>query len=244
VPLSTLLIDELGRAGIVPGAWLLATARVIPSMLLVPAFGLKALPLLARLGFALILAASVAPALSLGLSAMPVDVRSLVEQLVIGLPVAVSAASALWVATMTGNLLDALRGAQALAPFSVVDSEATPFGVLLSLAACAGFLLLGGPAALVGALMRAEPLSQATLLGVVLSIAQGINVAVLLAAPLLALSVVCEVASALIQRAAQTAALGSVLGPARALVIVLFTALLLDRIVEGLTLWLDSQLGL
>jgi flagellar biosynthesis protein FliR len=243
VPLSTLLLDELARAGIAPGAWLLATARVMPSVLLVPAFGLKALPLLARAGFALILAASVAPALALDMPAAHVGLDTLLGQALVGLPVAVSAASALWVATMAGNVIDSLRGVQALASFAAVDSEATPLGVLLSLAASIGFLLLGGPAALLGALLSAQAPSQATLLGVALNLAQGINVAVLLAAPLLAIAVVCDVASALIQRAAQGAALANLAAPARALVIVLFTAVLLDRIVLGLKLWLDRQLG-
>jgi type III secretory pathway component EscT len=243
VPLSTLLIDELGRAGITPGAWLLATARVMPSMLLVPAFGLAALPLLARAGFALMLALSVAPALASEMSTASVTVDTLLAQIWLGLPVAVSAASALWVATMAGNLIDSLRGVQVLAAFSVVDSEASPLGVLLSLAASIGFLLLGGPAALLSALIRAQPLSQATLLGVALSVAQGIDVAVLLAAPLLAIAVVCELGSILIQRAAGASGLGGVLAPARSLVIVLFTAALLDRLVEGLKLWLDRQLG-
>jgi type III secretory pathway component EscT len=240
---STLLIDELSRAGLAPGAWLLAAARVMPSVLLVPAFGLRALPLLARAAFALILAACVAPALAPGMPVTRVAVDTLLWQAWIGLPVAVSAASALWVATMAGNVIDGLRGVQATAPFAVVDSEATPLGVLLSLAASLGFLLLGGPAALVSALIAARAPSEDSLLGVALGVAQGINVAVLLAAPLLVIAVVCEVASALIQRAAQATAFGNVLAPARALVIVLFTALLLDRVVEGLKLWLDRQLG-
>lgn len=215
----------------------------MPSVLLVPAFGLAALPLLARAAFALLLAATVTPALSTGLTPEPVTVRALLEQALIGLPVAVSAASALWAATMTGNVIDSLRGVQTLAPFAGVDSEATPLGVLLSLAASLGFLLLGGPAALLTALARAQPPAQASLLPVALGIAQGINVAVLLAAPLLAIALLCELASALIQRALRAGTLESVLAPARALVIVLFTALLLDRVALGLKLWLDRQLG-
>jgi type III secretory pathway component EscT len=242
VPVTTSLGEELARAGISLGPWLLATARVMPSVLLVPAFGLSALPLLARAGFALILAASVAPALAASLPDATLGVDTLLRQAWLGLPVAVSAASALWVATMAGNVIDSLRGVQSLASFAAVDSEASPLGVLLALAASLAFLLLGGPAALVDALVVAEAPTHATLLGVARGLAQGINVAVLLAAPLLALAVVCDVVSALIQRAAQGAALSNVLAPARALVIVLFTAILLDRIVLGLELWLERQL--
>jgi type III secretory pathway component EscT len=243
VPLATPLLEELARAGLTPGAWLLATARVMPSVLLVPAFGLGALPLLARAAFALLLAASVTPALATGVAAGPVSIAALLEQALIGLPVALSAASALWVATMAGNVIDSLRGVQTLAPFAGVDSEASPLGVLLSLLASLGFLLLGGPLALLTALAQAQPPSQASWLAVALSVAQGINVAVLLAAPLLAIALVCELASALIQRALRASSLDGVLAPARALVIVLFTALLLDRVALGLKLWLDRQLG-
>lgn len=243
MPLTTPLLEELARAGLTPGAWLLATARVMPSLLLVPAFGLGALPLLARAAFALLLAASVTPALATGIAPGSVTIGSLLEQAWIGLPVAVSAASALWVATMAGNVIDSLRGVQTLAPFAGVDSEATPLGVLLSLLASLGFLLLGGPVALLTALAGAQPPSQASVLDVALGVAQGINVAVLLAAPLLTIALVCELASALLQRAVRASALDGVLAPARALVIVLFTALLLDRVAVGLKLWLDHQLG-
>lgn len=237
------MLEELARAGLAPGAWLLAAARVMPSVLLVPAFGLGALPFLARAAFALMLAATVTPSLATGVAAVPVTIAALLEQAWIGLPVAVSAAAALWAATMAGNVIDSLRGTQTLAPFAGVDSEASPLGVLLSLVASLGFLLLGGPAALLSALANAEPPSRASVLTVALSVAQGINVAVLLAAPLLALALVCELASALLQRALRASALEGVLAPARTLVIVLFTALLLDRLALGFKLWLDRQLG-
>jgi type III secretory pathway component EscT len=126
---------ELARGGLVPSAWLFAAARVLPSTLLVPAFGLGALPTPARVGFAFILAASVAPALALSLPAGELSVAAALGAIVAGLPVAVGAAAGLWVAAMAGNLLDALRGNEHLAPFAGVGSEASPLGVLLSLGA-------------------------------------------------------------------------------------------------------------
>ena len=55
------LLAELSRSGVDAGAWLLASARLIPSVLLIPAFGLRALPMLAQVSFAFILAGSVLP---------------------------------------------------------------------------------------------------------------------------------------------------------------------------------------
>lgn len=238
-----LLVEELERAGLAPEAWSLAAARLLPSVLLVPAFGLQALPLLARLGFAFVLSAPIVPALAALLPAQTLSLRSALEQIALGSPVAVAAASTLWVATMAGNVLDAVRGSASLTPFAGAGSEATPFGVLLSLLAAAAFLLAGGPAALLEALLVTAPLSSTSLLTLALSIARGIDVAVLVAAPLLSLTLLLEVARALAARAAGSDAVSVALAPARALLIVLFAALLLDRVVEGLTLWMLRQLG-
>src|SRR4029079_12595867 len=108
---------------------------VLPVVSLVPAFGLKALPAPARGVVALALAASIYPAL---LPTVTVE-RSApwlllaFEQILLGLPIALSAAIPLWAATMAGGLMDTLRGASDAAPFSVLEDKASAFGVLLSL---------------------------------------------------------------------------------------------------------------
>ena len=88
----------------------------LPIMLLtlVPAFGLRALPLAARGVVGLALAAAVAPAVASTSVATPARLPWIAlafEQIVRGLPVAVAAAVPLWAATMAGGLVDTLRGA-------------------------------------------------------------------------------------------------------------------------------------
>ena len=56
------LLEALERSGIDPLAWVAAWARLLPSVLLIPAFGLRGLPALGRVLFAFFLAGAVAPA--------------------------------------------------------------------------------------------------------------------------------------------------------------------------------------
>jgi hypothetical protein len=61
-----------------------------------------------------------------------------------------------------------------------------------------------------------------------------VQIAVAVAAPLLAASIVVEVAGALVARAASPAHLHALLAPARSLLLLSATALLLDRIAHVL----------
>jgi type III secretory pathway component EscT len=183
--LLPVLLSELGRWGVDPEGWLLAAARLLPTVLLVPAFGLRALALPAQVLFALMLAASTLPLAPTSQQLQGPWLVELLGQVARGLPVAVSAAATLWAAAMAGNLLDDVRGAHQPSEFPLVDSASGPFGVLLSLAASIAFLELGGPARLAASLAEAGALDSSTLWALVRGAVGGIQVAVLIAAPLL-----------------------------------------------------------
>lgn len=235
------LVSELARAGIDPAAWVLGAARLLPSVILIPVFGLRAMPIFGQVLFAFILAASVAPALQPISATEQPWLWSLLSQMAIGFPVAVSAAMTLWIASMAGNLLDELRGVAA-APSILSDSEASPLGLLFALGAAVMFLQLGGPARLADALSVAEPLSQQTLRGVALALVRGVQLAIIIAGPLLAVLPFLELFHALLARAARPVTLTAVVAPLRAIALLTMLALLLDRFFEGLALWMDAQL--
>src|SRR6185436_3731701 len=91
------ILVELGRSGVDPERWLRASLRLVPSVILVPAFGLRALPFPAQLLFAFVLSGATLPALAATLP--PSDgpwLMAALAELLRGLPVAVSAAAAIW----------------------------------------------------------------------------------------------------------------------------------------------------
>jgi type III secretory pathway component EscT len=211
-------------------AWGLAWARVLPAVLIVPAFGLRAVPLPVRFVFGFVLAAAVAPALA------PTAVRSepwlveLIGELLRGFPIAISAAVALWAATMAGGLVDELRGAPRARPGGAVESGATPLAALFGVFAAIAFLELGGASTLASRLAAAR--DAAPLSGVVGVLVSGFARARAIAAPLFALSVLMVVVRALLARAAAPATLAGFLPALRAIVILAGVGLVLDRIAE------------
>jgi type III secretory pathway component EscT len=228
------LLETLGRllenSGIDLAAWALAWARVAPVVAIVPAFGLRALSTPVRAAAALLLAAVIIPSVQpLAHSALPYPVL-LFTELARGTLMAVTAAVPLWAATMSGGVVDALRGQQDGAPIPTVESRATPLGALFSLLAAVLFLGLGGPAHVVGALATSPPDLQGGAARAAADIAAGIGIAVAIAAPLLAASVVLEIAGALVARAASPAHLHAFLAPLRSLALLTLTALFFERI--------------
>jgi hypothetical protein len=69
-----------------------------------------------------------------------------------------------------------------------------------------------------------------------MNLASGISVATAIAAPLLAASLVLEIAGALVARAASPAHLSVLLAPIRSLALLALTAILLDRIAAFIAL--------
>jgi type III secretory pathway component EscT len=222
----------------------LAWARALPAVAIVPAFGLRALPPAARAVFALALAAVVFPALSWmhppgpgshspTLAPWPL---AAVGEMLLGLPVAIAAAVPLWAATMAGGCLDALRGgtAQGAPSAPTVEAGATPLGVVFSILASAIFLGSGGPARVALALVAAPTPEGHPVLSVVRDLTEGIALAVAIGGPLLAASVVIEVAGALLARAAAPAQLHLLLAPLRALALLVLLGISLERMAMAL----------
>lgn len=208
--------------------WALAWARVSPALTLVPAFGLTGLPAQSRAALGLALAVSIAPALTPVSVSAPFGVSLLLEA-ARGLPVALAAAGVLWAAGMAGGLADNLRGARETQALPLVDSETTPLGALLSILVALVFLEGGGAARVVAALATDRELSHGTLWQVASGLTHAIELALAVAAPIVAVSIVVELSNALLARAATPAAVSSMLAPLRSIVILVAFALLFER---------------
>ncbi len=240
------VVDALTRSGIDLASLGLAWARAMPAVTIVPAFGLRALPAPARAVMGLAFAASIFPALAPveDGSSQPWVLLALVE-VARGLPVAIAAAVPLWAATMAGGVADALRGSQETPSVPTVEGRATPLGIPMSLLACAIFLSTGGPARVAMALARhpgagrqfvtslTSPVSRVSLAAAT-DIVDGIGLAVALGGPLLAASVVVEIAAALIARAASPAQVHALLAPLRALGALAVMAIVFERVADVL----------
>ncbi len=209
-------------------AWAFAWARVAPAIALVPAFGLRASPPPVRIALGL------AMAVGISASVAPVDpagpfVTGVLVQAAKGLPVAITAATALWVATMAGNLVDDLRGSSGTSSLPVAESGATPIGALLGMLAALAFLEGGGPARLAAALAGPDLTFAGPLAVAVNHLAGGIGLAVAVAAPVVVAALVFETASAFVTGAATPAYFQPLFAPLRSLFILGVLALSFDR---------------
>jgi type III secretory pathway component EscT len=226
----------LGGGGIDLAAWGLAFARVLPLLVIVPAFGLRALSAPIRAAAALVLSAVIVPAIRpSGGPALPWPPLLLFE-LARGTLVALAAAIPLWSATMAGGIVDSLRGAQEQVEVPTVEGRASPLGALFSLLAATIFLATGGPAHVVGILVSPPPSLDSGVLRAAANLAAGIGIATAIAAPLIAASLILELAGALVARAASPAHLSALLAPIRSLALLALTAIFLDRIAAFIAL--------
>ena len=208
--------------------WALAWARVMPALMLVPAFGLNALPAQTRAALGLALALSIAPSLQPAQLSAPFGLALLLEA-ARGLPVALGAAGALWAAGMAGGLADNLRGARESQALPVVDEDTSPLGALLALLVALLFLEGGGAARVAAALSGNRGLSHGVLWQVALGLTQAVELALAVAAPVVAVSIVAELVNALIARAATPAHVSALLAPLRSILILVCFALLFER---------------
>ena len=209
----------------------LGWARAAPVVAIVPAFGLRALPAPARAVIAIAIAATIAPAVAADPSLASRNwVLALIAAFLQGLPIAIAAAVPLWAATMAGGVIDAVRGSNDTVSMPTVEGRPSTLGVPMALLASTVFLATGGPArvAMALALPSTVPGSQAVLRAA-LDLSSGITIALSVAAPVLAASIVVEIAGALVARAASPAQIHSLLAPARSLAILGVAALLLER---------------
>ena len=226
----------LSAQGVDLAALGLSWARAMPLVTLVPALGLRALPAPARMVMGLAFAACILPAIqATGIITGVPWAFALAGELVRGLPVAVGTAVPLYAATMAGGVVDVLRGSQTtVSSPATMDSQTTPMGVPMSLLACAVFLSTGGPARAVKALAL-HPMDGHPLVHAVQDISGGITLSVVLAAPIVAASVIIEVATSLIARAASPAQVHALLAPIRAMGILGALAIAFERIAAVLT---------
>ncbi|HEY3236227.1 MAG TPA: flagellar biosynthetic protein FliR [Polyangiaceae bacterium] len=238
-PLDLLLTElKLSRVDLL--SWGASWARAAPTVTLVPAFGLRAVPAPTRVALGLALGLAVAPALrpALDLSLTPAAMLAL--ELVKGLPIAVGAALALWVALMAGGLIDNLRGAREAADLPHVEPGSTTTGALLAMLSAIAFLQSGGASRVAARVGDPGLQVTGTLARISISLTGSVELAVAVAAPLVVVSLLVETGSALIARAASPAYLQPLLAPLRSLVILGAVALLLDRISELLLFYAAS----
>jgi type III secretory pathway component EscT len=231
VPIVTDVARAFEASGVDLAALGLAWARVSPTVAIVPAFGLRALPAPARGVLGVMLALCIYPAVApvaASSPGVPWPVLALGE-IVRGLPVAIAAAVPLWAATMAGGAADSLRNNQDMRDAPVVEGKSSPLGVPLSILASAIFLFTGGPARVVSVLARGD-FPAHPLAAMAQDVSGGITLAVALAAPVLAASIVVEISAALVARAASPAQIHALLSPLRAFAILAVFALAFDRI--------------
>ncbi|MCS6900416.1 MAG: flagellar biosynthetic protein FliR [Myxococcales bacterium] len=224
--LAATIAELLRVEGIQLDAIGLAWARVAPAVTLVPAFGLRATPATFRIAAGLLLAVSIAPALVPAVPPGPWT-GALLRSLLAGVPLALGATLPLWIATTAGGLVDALRGSTESSALPTLEGRHGAFGALWGLLACAGFLASGGPARV--ALAALDPPTFQALPRVVLGLVSGVSVAVAVAAPMLAASILLELSLALITRAAAPASLAAILSLGRNATLLLLGALFFER---------------
>jgi type III secretory pathway component EscT len=234
------VVAELERGGIDLRALGIAWARAAPVVAIVPAFGLRGLPAPVRALMGLVLAACIAPAVRAETTGDAWG-WSLLVAVAHGLPIAIAAAVPLWAATMAGGAIDAVRSAGDTVSMPTVEGKPTLFGVPMALLASTIFLSTGGPARVAAALAAPALAPDVALLRATFDIAAGIQIAISVAAPVLAASVVVEVSTALIARAASPAQIQSLLAPLRSFAILAIAAFTLDRMVRVIALWVQAK---
>ena len=215
---------DLGALGI---AW----ARALPTVIAVPAFGLRALPLPMRAIIGAVIAVAIFPAMIPLASARASEpwVLLAIEQVVAGVPIALATAIPLWAATMAGGAIDTARGADRKVDFPIAEKGSTELGVFFSLLASSIFLSTGGPARVANGLISAH-LNDHPLLAAVRDLTNGITASVAIAAPILAAAIAIEAGLALSSRVASPAPVAVALAPARTMAIFVMLALVLERI--------------
>jgi flagellar biosynthesis protein FliR len=225
---AQILQPLLAGLGVDLRGWALAWARVMPALVVLPAFGLNALSAQTRAALGLALAVGIAPSLAPSQLSAPFGVALLIEA-ARGLPVALAASGALWAAGMAGGLADNLRGARETQGLPVVEQEASPLGALLQLLVALVFLEGGGAARVAAALSGNEAVSRGTLWQVASGLTHSVELALAVAAPVVAVSIVLELANALIARSATPAHVVALLAPLRSIFILIAFALLFER---------------
>jgi type III secretory pathway component EscT len=218
---------------------LLAWGRILPLVTIVPAFGSRLMPAPARAVFGLGLAVLLMPAVAHHVPGQGDLVFGFARELFRGLPVALASSALLWAAMMAGGLVDDLRGASQQQS-SILPDARTPLSALVGLFATCAFLELGGVESAIGSLVT-QTVGGNPWLGAVRELVGALHITFALCAPVLCVSVVWEVASALIARAASPAHVQSLLAPLRAVVVLGAFAVVLPAFLELLQRLLGAR---
>jgi len=214
----------------------IAWARAIPTVVAVPAFGLRALPMPLRFVLGGTIAVAIFPALAPLTASRAHEpwIFLAFEEVLRGVPIAIATAVPLWAATMAGGAIDTARGVEDARDSPTVEEGGTQLGVMFSLLACAIFLATGGPARVASSLAVAE-FPDHPLLAAAHDITTGIAAAVAIAAPILAASIVIDVGVSIAHRAASPSPANAITLPARSLGLLVMLGLVFERIVRVLS---------
>lgn len=213
-----------------PVAWVLGWARAMPILVIVPAFGLGGVAAPIRVALGLGIAGAIAPALR-GVATDGVPLWfAVAREASSTLPLALGTAAMLWAAVMAGGLVDNLRGARENVELPVLDEPGTAFGAFFGLLVALAFLETGGAARIAAAL--AEPRLHTSFAIAAERLAASAGIAVAIAAPLVAGSILLELTGAFVARAASPAYVAPLIAPVRSLGMLFVVWLALDRVVE------------
>jgi type III secretory pathway component EscT len=215
-------------------AWGVAWARVLPTALVVPVFGLGLLPVGLRLAVGFVLAVSIAPLLHAPIAPPSMSWPALVlTEAARGIPVALAASVSLWAATVAGGVADHVTGAhRARGRGKLGLADGGPLATLLVLAASVSFLQLGGAERIVARLAAPDASVAAPLALAVRDLAAGIDLGVGIGAPLLVVALVLDLSTLVLARELWTLRVESTLAPLKSLVLLIATAALLDRMAD------------
>jgi type III secretory pathway component EscT len=213
-----------------PTALALAWARAMPLVIIVPAFGLGAVAAPVRVALGLGIAGAIAPALRGSVDSSVPFWLALLREAASTLPLALGTAAILWAAVMAGGLVDNLRGAHEGTELPVLGEPATPLGALFGLLVLLGFLETGGAERVARAL--AAPRLESSFAVAAERLADSAGIAVAIAAPLVAASILLELASAFVARAASPAYVAPLVAPVRSFGVLFVVWLALERVVE------------
>jgi len=204
----------------------------MPVLVIVPAFGLSALPATVRGVLAFCLAGVCAPSVST--SGAPLGATSaiaLLTEVLLGTSVAIAAAVPLWVATMAGSVADQWRGSQD-APPSAFDLGGANLGTLATLFAAWMFFTNGGPSEIVRTLALNSTVASPS--DLVQMLAGAPRIAVSVALPVIAAGAIVDVASALLARGAPLVPMNTLMSAVRSSAVVFAFALVLPTTFESI----------
>jgi flagellar biosynthetic protein FliR len=229
------IFAELHGEGQSLAAWGIAWARLLPTVMIVPAFGLGIVPASLRWAMALALAVAIAPGIQPA-SAGPMAPwpALLAAEALRGVSMAVAASIALWAATVAGGVADtASRGTRLVAIDGPSGRRATPVATLLGLAAAIVFLEGGSAARLVARASHLDPFHVSAFSRVALDLAAGIAIGSSIGAPVLVAALGVDMANGIVARDRGGPSFESLFAPLRTVVVLVVTAALLDRMLEA-----------